>query len=117
DWIINSYLDCRDEFQIQKLLDLAAKAAFENKRADKVIYFSVVSSYFANRTFNIAEYLNTLWITSFRSKPNLAISYPDFSKLTHYHVKEILASLKTRGIVNDLPLEAIERMNELYKDR
>lgn len=117
DWIINSYLDCRDEFQIQKLLDLAAKAAFENKLADKVIYFSVVSSYFANRTFNMAEALNTLWITSFRSKPNLAIPYPDFSKLTHYQVKEILISLKNRGIVNDIPLEAMERMNELYKDR
>jgi hypothetical protein len=115
NWIINSFLECRDQHQIVKLLDLATKAAFEFDRPDKVIYFSTVSFYFENRAYNLSETLSELWSTSFQSQTNLKISYPDFSTLSHYQVKEILIALKNKGMIDEIPEEAKERIDDLYR--
>lgn len=115
DWIINSFLECRDQHQIVKLLDLATKAAFEFDRPGKVIYFSTVSFYFENKAYNLSETLSELWSTSFQSQPDLKISYPDFSTLSHYQVKEILIALKNRGMIDEIPDEASDRINTLYR--
>ncbi|RYZ55990.1 MAG: ATP-binding protein [Sphingobacteriales bacterium] len=116
DWVISSYLDCRDERQIEKLLDLACRAAFENNQPGKVVYFSIASTYFAGRKYNLSDTLDPLWSTSFRSRPDLKVSYPDFAGLSHYQIKEILIHLKSRGLIDDIPVEAIDRMNLLFRD-
>lgn len=116
DWIISSYLDCRDEHQIQKLLDLACRAAFEYNQPEKIVYFSILSSYFSAREYNLSETLDPLWSTAFRAKSDLYVSYPDFTNLSHYQIKEILIHLKGQGLIEDIPDEAIDRMNLLFRD-
>jgi len=116
DWVISSYLDCHSEYQIEKLLNLACRAAFEFNIAEKVVDFTILATYFGNRNYNLSETLDPLWSTAFRAKPDLNISYPDFSVLSHYQIKAILIQLKHRGLIEDIPDEAIERMNFLFKD-
>lgn len=118
DWLIKSYLECRDENQIQNLLDLASEAAFKNKDLKKVIFFGEISSRFKNRLYNLwDENLHKIWVTSFRNNAITFIKYPDFSRLTHYQLKELLIAFKERGIVNEIPKAAIERINILFQDR
>lgn len=57
-----------------------------------------------------------MWSTAFRSNPDLKVSYPDFAGLSHYQIKEILIHLKSRGLIDDIPGEAIDRMNLLFRD-
>ncbi|MBB6324464.1 hypothetical protein FHS59_000079 [Algoriphagus iocasae] len=118
DWLITSYLECRDENQIQNLLDLATEAAFKSKDFKKVIFFGEISLRFKNRLYNLwDENLHKIWVTSFRNNAETFIKYPDFSRLTHYQLKEVLIALKERGIVNEIPEAAFDRINILFQDR
>ena len=118
DWLVKSYLECRDEDQIQNLLDLATEAAFKNLDFKKVIFFGEISSRFERRSYSLwDENLHKIWVTSFRNNPRTSIKYPDFSRLTHYQLKELLIALKERGTISEIPEAAFDRINILFQDR
>lgn len=117
EWVINSYLQCRDEHQIQNLLDLATEAAFRFKDIRKTIFFGNISMKFANRSYNLwDDNLKKVWVTSFRTNPEIFIKYPEFSRLTYYQAKELLLALKDRGMIEDIPEEAMDRFNVLFQE-
>lgn len=118
EWVINSYLACKDENQIQNLLELAKEASFKTGDYRKNIYFSELSSRFGNREDNLwPENLQKIWLTAFRSKPALEIPYPDFSNSTHYQLKELLITLKKKGRIKEIPDAAKDRINELVRSK
>lgn len=118
DWLVKSYLECRDEDQIQNLLDLATEAAFKNYDFKKVIFFGEMSSRFEKRLYSLwDENLHKIWVTSFRNNPRVSIKYPDFSRLTYYQLKELLIALKDRGMINEIPDAAIDSVDMLFQDR
>ncbi len=117
EWVIKSYLQCKDEDQIQNLLDLATEAAFRFKDIRKAIFFGNVSIKFANRSFNLwDDNLKKIWVTSFKTNPEIFIKYPEFSRLTYYQVKELLLALKERGMIDDIPEDAMDRFNVLFQE-
>lgn len=117
NWVIESFLNCRDNSQIEKILDLAAEAAFRKKDYEKVIYYRTLKGYYSNKHYNFFETLDKIWVTSFGLRKNVSIRYPDFEKLNHAQIKEILFALKERDRIHIVPEEAIERFNELFKNR
>ncbi|MGN7885416.1 ATP-binding protein [Dyadobacter sp. 22481] len=118
EWIVKSYLQCKDEQQIQNLLDLATEAAFKAGDYKKSIFFGEMSMRYGRRSYALwDDNLGKIWVTSFRTNPNIFIKYPDFSKLTHYQLKELLIALKDRGMITEIPPEAIDRINLLFQDQ
>jgi hypothetical protein len=118
EWIIQSYLQCREENQIQNLIDLATRAAFEAKNFKKSIFYGEASLRFERRSHNLwDDNLQKIWVTSFKNNSDIFIKYPDFSVLTYYQIKELLIALKERGMINEIPEEAVDRINILFQDR
>ncbi len=117
NWVIESFLNCRDDLQIEKILDLAVEAAFGKKDYEKVIYYRTLEVYFSNKQYIFFDTLDKIWVTSFGLRKNVSIRYPVFEKLNHAQIKEILFALKERGQIHIVPEEAIERFNDLFKDR
>ncbi|MDV2442548.1 hypothetical protein CMV00_01875 [Elizabethkingia anophelis] len=115
-WIVEQYLDCKSEKTIENTLYLASKAAFETKQLEKLAYFSVVEVLFSNRDYNLHKTLRNIWVLSFITNKKSTLQYPDFETLTEYQLTEILIALKKRGIINYIPDEAINRVNELFID-
>lgn len=115
DWIIDNYIQGKSEQLIESTIYIASKASFELKRFDKVIYFSTVLGAFRNREFNLGDTLAEIWVTAFKINKGYNILYPDFSTLTGYQIKEILIALHKNGIVDKIPNEAIDRINDLLQ--
>lgn len=115
DWIISHYLKGKSENIIENTLYIASKAAFELKSLEKVIYFSTILTLFRNREYNLGDTLATIWITSFRMTTDCSLSFPDFSELTSYQVKEILIELFRKGKILEIPEDAINRINDLFQ--
>ncbi|MGV4415538.1 MULTISPECIES: ATP-binding protein [Chryseobacterium] len=116
EWVIKHYLDSKDEEIIENILYLASKAAFENNVDQKIIYFSLIYGLFKNRSDNLSESIRNLWLTSFKNNKILRPKYPNFSTLTDYQLKEMLIALKATGIVNTIPDDAVNRVNELFTE-
>ncbi|WHF51273.1 ATP-binding protein [Chryseobacterium gotjawalense] len=115
DWIIKYYLKGKNEVIIENTLYIASKASFELKSFEKVIYFSTILNVFRNREYNLGDTLATIWVTSFTMTKDLPLSYPDFSDLTGYQLKEILIELLKKGKISEIPEDAINRINELLQ--
>ncbi|AZI67476.1 NACHT domain-containing protein [Kaistella daneshvariae] len=115
DWITYHYLKGKSETIIENTLYIASKASFELKSFEKVIYFSTVLSLFRNREYNLGDTLATMWVTSFGMTTDSSLSFPHFSELTGYQVKEILIELFRKGKISEIPEDAINRINELFQ--
>lgn len=117
DWVIDSFLRCYDEQQIESLLHLAAKVAFKQNKYEKVVYLKTIESSFSNRYYNLYSLVNKMWVLSFQLQKENPLRYPDFAKLNHSQIKQILLSLNKRKQLFEIPDEAIDRFNELLSER
>ncbi len=116
EWVINNFIACRDEHQIEKLLHLAAEAAFLKSDYKNVIQFRILENYFANRRYNLFETLQKIWVTAFGLNERAFARVPEFSKFNHYQLKEILLTLLRTGKVFLVPDEVIDRFNDFLHD-
>ncbi|WP_312288109.1 ATP-binding protein [Chryseobacterium gleum] len=115
DWIISHYLQGKSETIIENTLYIASKASFELKSFQKVIYFSTLLNLFRNREYNLGDTLATIWVTSFKMTTDSSLSYPNFSELTGYQIKEILIELFRKGKISEIPEEALSRIDDLFR--
>ncbi len=114
-WMMRSFLECRETEQIENLLELAVEAAFQKKSFEKMVYFSELELYFSNRQYNLYEVVMKIWVLAFKLKKWQKLPYPDVSRYNHYEIREILITLHDRGLLEEIPDDVIDRINELIR--
>ena len=114
-WIIRAYLDCRDESQISRVLELAAEAAFKKRLYSNVLEFRYLEVYFENKQYNLSKVLPALGALAYSHKPQGSKRFLDYEQLSHFALKNYLLNLYDEGILQAVPTEAIQRFDELLR--
>jgi hypothetical protein len=116
-WIIRAYLDCRDERQITRVLELAAEAAFKKRLYCKVLEFRYLEVYFENKQYNLSKVLPALGAFAYSRKKKGSKRFLDYEQLSHFALKNYLTNLYDEGILQAVPSEALQRFNELLRSQ
>lgn len=112
-WVINAYLDCRDESQIIRILELAAEAAFKKRLYSKVLEFRYLEVYFENKQYNLSKVLPVLGAFAYSRKKKGSKRFLDYGHLSHFALKNYLVNLHNDGILQEVPSEALQRFDDL----
>ncbi|WP_158798018.1 ATP-binding protein [Pedobacter sp. L105] len=114
-WIINAYLDCRDEIQIIRILELAVEAAFKKRLYSKVLEFRYLEVYFENKQYNLSKVLPALGDFAYSRKKKGSKRFLDYGQLSHFALKNYLLNLYDEGILQAVPSEALLRFDDLLR--
>jgi len=117
DWVIRSYLDCRDEERILNILALSAEAAFKKRLYGKVLYIRHLSAYFENKQYNFSKVLPALGAFAYSRKKKTSRRFLDYEKLSHFGLKQYLINLYDDGILRTIPTEAMQCFEDLMHNR
>ncbi len=116
-WIIRAYLDCRDESQITRVLELAAEAAFKKRLYSKVLEFRYLEAYFKNKAYNLSKVLPAMGTFAYSRKQQRSRRFLDYEQLSHFALKNYLLNLYDEGVLRAVPSEAVQRFDELLRTR
>jgi|GEM_PF-689949 len=116
EWVIQSYLQCRNIDQIIGILNVAAEAAFKIKDYSKVILYRLYSNSLSELEYNLYDATSDIWSLAFKLNAKNKLLYPDIDNLEAYQITDYIIALSNSGVIKNIPDEVFDRFNELLID-
>lgn len=97
NWVIEAVCFPRDAFSITSQLDVAAKAAFQERALGKALRFSVLRDRLKNAFESQAETADRIWVTAFRAR-NPDVRSFDLRTLSPTQIEHVVQVAQRQGV-------------------